>query len=113
MNYLGINHLLAKSFANTFSHSAGCLFILLIVAFAVEKRVSFNRSHVGVFLFLVLLLYLLPWVHQCTLRLHPCMLSCPTLCDHMDCSPPCSTVHEIFQAKILKWIVISSSTGSS
>ena len=51
MNYLGINHLLAKSFANILSHSAGCLFILLTVAFAVQKSVSFNRSHVGFFFF--------------------------------------------------------------
>ena len=28
--------------------------------------------------------------------------SCPTLCDPMDCSPPGSSVHEIFQASILE-----------
>ena len=39
--------------------------------------------------------------------------SCPTLCDPMDCSPPCSSVHEILQARILEWIAISSSRGSS
>ena len=39
--------------------------------------------------------------------------SCPTLCDAMDCSPPGSTVHEIFQAKILEWAAISPSRGSS
>ena len=27
--------------------------------------------------------------------------SCPTLCDHMDCSPPGSSVHGIFQARTL------------
>ena len=61
MNYLGINYLLSKSFANIFSHSAGCLLILLIVVFAVQKLVSFNRSHVG-FLFVCLFSFLLPWV---------------------------------------------------
>ena len=30
--------------------------------------------------------------------------SCPTLCDPMDCSPPGSSVHWIFQARILEWI---------
>ena len=35
--------------------------------------------------------------------------SCPTLCDHMDCSPPGSSVHGILQARILEWAVISSS----
>ena len=29
--------------------------------------------------------------------------SCPTLCDPMDCSPPGSSVHGIFQARILGW----------
>ena len=31
----------------------------------------------------------------------------------MDCNPPGSSVHEIVQARILEWIVISSSGGSS
>ena len=29
----------------------------------------------------------------------------------MDCSPPGSSVHEIFQAKILEWVAISFSRG--
>ena len=39
--------------------------------------------------------------------------SCPTLFDPMDCSPPGSSVHVIFQARILEWVAISSSRGSS
>ena len=39
--------------------------------------------------------------------------SCPTLCDPMDCSLPGSSVHGIFQARILKWVSISFSRGSS
>ena len=39
--------------------------------------------------------------------------SCPTLCDPIDCSPPTSTVHGIFQARILEWIASSFSRGSS
>ena len=35
--------------------------------------------------------------------------SCPTLCDPKDCSPPGSSVHEIFQAKVLEWVAISFS----
>ena len=38
---------------------------------------------------------------------------CPTLCDPMDCSLPRSSVHGIFQAKVLEWIAISFSSGSS
>ena len=36
-----------------------------------------------------------------------------TLCDPMDCSPPGSSVHEIFQARILEWVAIFYSRGSS
>ena len=39
--------------------------------------------------------------------------SCPTLCDPMDCSLPDSSVHGIFQARILEWVAISFSRGSS
>ena len=42
-----------------------------------------------------------------------CKLSCLTLSDRMDCSPPGSSVHGIFQARILEWVTISSSRGSS
>ena len=38
---------------------------------------------------------------------------CPTLCDTMDCSPPGSSVHGILQARILEWVAISFSRGSS
>ena len=40
-------------------------------------------------------------------------LSCPALCGPMDCSPPSSSVHGIIPAKILEWVVISSSKRSS
>ena len=46
------------------------------------------------------------WVREVT-------QSCPTLCDPMDCSPPGSLVHGIFQAWILEWVAISFSRGSS
>ena len=39
--------------------------------------------------------------------------SCLTLCDPMDCSPPGSSVHGILQARILEWVAISFSRGSS
>ena len=39
--------------------------------------------------------------------------SCPTLCDRMDCSLPGSSVHGIFQARVLEWVAISFSRESS
>ena len=38
---------------------------------------------------------------------------CQTLCNPVDYSPPESSVHGIFQARILKWVVIPFSRGSS
>ena len=35
---------------------------------------------------------------------------CPTLLDPMDCSLPGSSVHGIFQAKVLEWVAIAFST---
>ena len=35
--------------------------------------------------------------------------SCPTLSDAMDCSPPGSSVHGIFQARVLDWGAIAFS----
>ena len=35
--------------------------------------------------------------------------SCPTLSDPMDCSPPGSSVHGIFQARVLEWDAIAFS----
>ena len=34
---------------------------------------------------------------------------CPTLCDPMDCSPPGSSAHGIFQARVLEWGAIAFS----
>ena len=35
------------------------------------------------------------------------------ICNPMDCSPPASSFHGIFQAKVLEWVAISFSRGSS
>ena len=39
--------------------------------------------------------------------------SCLTLCDPMDYSPPGSSVHGILQARVLEWVAMLSSRGSS
>ena len=36
---------------------------------------------------------------------------CPTLSDPMDCSPPGSSIHGIFQARVLEWGAIAFSKG--
>ena len=62
-----------------------------------------------------------PQLHFCPYPLHPvpacccCLASklCPTLCNAVDCSLPGSSVHGIFQARILEWVAISFSMGIS
>ena len=49
---LEINPLSVASFANIFSHSQGCLFILFMVSFAVQKLLSFIRYHLFIFVFI-------------------------------------------------------------
>ena len=39
--------------------------------------------------------------------------SCPTLFESMDCSLPGSSVDGILQARILEWVAVPSSRGSS
>ena len=45
LNILEINPLLVASFANIFSHSADCLFVLFMISFTVKKAYKFNWSH--------------------------------------------------------------------
>ena len=52
----------------------------------------------------------LPLSHICACSVAQ---SCLTLCNLTDCSPAGSPVHEIFQARILEWVAISYSRGSS
>ena len=49
--------------------------------------------------------------HSCLVKMLAAQL-CPTLCDPMDCSPPGSSVHLIFQASKWEWLAISFSRGS-
>ena len=49
------------------------------------------------------------WSHAVVVQL----LSHVWLCNTMDCSPPGSSVHGILQARILEWVALPSSMGSS
>ena len=61
--------------------------------------------------------YWVVFIQSWIAKLIPCVcilkdcLSCPTLCNPTDCSPPGSSVYGIFQARILEWVAISSSPG--
>ena len=51
--------------------------------------------------------FICPCVHAKSLQ------SCLTLCDPVNCSLPGSSVHRILQARILEWVAVPSSRGSS
>ena len=53
-------------------------------------------------------------VYECVcMCVYKSLQSCPTLFDPLDCSPPGSSVHGILQARILEWVAMPSSKGSS
>ena len=61
-------------------------------------------------------LQIMRFLDACTQPLCVCVLvarSCPSPCDPMGCSPLGSSVCGIFQARILEWVAISFSRGSS
>ena len=49
----------------------------------------------------------------CACMLSQSLQSCLTLCHPTDCSPPGSSVHGILQTRILEWVAMTSSRGSS
>ena len=51
----------------------------------------------------------LTWACVCAQLLQSCLI----LCNPMDCSPPGSSVYGISQARILEWVAMPSSRGSS
>ena len=53
------------------------------------------------------------WATRSEVKWSEVAQSCPTLCNTMDCSPLGSSVHGISQARILEWVAISFSRGSS
>ena len=52
-------------------------------------------------------------VYKCNVARMLSLQLCPTLCDPMDYSPPGSSVHGIVQARMLEWVAMTSSRGSS
>ena len=59
-------------------------------------------------------LRLLDSILYCIYLFNVCLVthSCLTLCDPLDCSPRGSSVHGIFQARILKWVEYWNSLGN-
>ena len=91
----------------------------------VNEYIFYNSNYIAklvLFIFPLLLLILqlacseqtCHWEPENLVRVRAKSLQfCSTLCDPMDYSPPSSTVHSIFQTRILKWAAIPFSRGSS
>ena len=54
LHILGNNPLSVASFANIFSHSEDCLFVLFMVSFTVQKLLSLIRFHLFIFVFILI-----------------------------------------------------------
>ena len=85
----------------------------MVLGFSEEQELFRKKEREPFLGLLLLLVYSLSAVDKAILKRKPCAQPCLTLCDPMDCSPPSSSVHGIFQARILEWVAISSSRGSS
>ena len=79
----------------------GCLW-----SYWIRKQLCYSRRRP--------LFLLVWWVVWASMTLHAKSLRlCLTLGDPMDCSPPGSSVRGILQARILEWVAMPSSRGSS
>ena len=83
--------------------SSLCLFVWPLVTHSGHKML-FVKWLMG-------MLFKSTWVNACV---EPTLIAqlYLTLWDPVDCSPPCSSVHGILQARILEWVAISSSRAS-
>ena len=75
----------------------------------------FNTTKKSFYFFFLLVYSHLILIYTLSVCVHLCLVakSCPTLWDATNCSLPVSSVHVILQARILEWVVISFSRGSS
>ena len=86
-------------------------YFLSFTTFLKEKSHLSFSFHQNKCFFLLVWIYRNNGVNECT---HAKSLqSYPTLCNPLDCSPPGSSVHGILQARILEWVAMLSSRGSS
>ena len=85
--------------------------VLLCFSFSAWFWNLFILLHVSLVHFFLLMSSIPLYVYVVVLFVHA--QSCPTLCDLLDWSPKASFVHGILQARILEWVAISYSRGSS
>ena len=90
-------------FCQTHNSSANYLCLKMILNHIPQKNIVYMSDLLGP----------LPCSQCWCVHAHSVAQSSPTLCNPVDCSPPGSCVHGVFQARILTWVAISFSRGSS
>ena len=91
------------------------LFIALFALLEIKSKLYPSGSQSPISLCLYFFAFI-AWLHQCggvQSAESEVAQSCLTVCDPVGCSLPGSSVHRIFQARVLEWIAISFSRGSS
>ena len=78
-----------------------------------RRLLSFSRRMANVYCNLEVSFHHPAWIWLLQPIWWVCAESCLTLCNPLDFSPSSSSVHWISQARILEWVAISSSRGSS
>jgi len=86
-------------------------FVYIQPRYSVYTSLFCFRLHFSFFLSLIWSSYM--YQEDICLRLSEVTQLCPTLLNPMDCSPPGSSIHGIFQARILELVAISFSRGFS
>ena len=92
-----------------------CTFHLSVLVLAIKSYNQIYIVFVSVFNNSLITFYvsIVDWLCLIEKKESEVTQSCPTLCDTMDCSLPGSSVHGIFQARVLEGVAISFSRGSS
>ena len=89
------------------------VYIEILVIAIISWNVYFGRILLLLFFFLVSKFLLSSkycvWPWESSSAAAKSLQSCPTLCDPIDGSPPGSSIHGIFQAKVLEWGAIAFS----
>ena len=104
---MNLQFILYVSYPNSVTYSISIPPVQGIALDVIVSLVSSNiRKVLSLFLSVVILMFL-----KNTMSMKS--LSCVRLCDPVDCSLPGSSIHGIFQARILEWVAILFSRGSS
>ena len=65
--------------------------------------------YIYIYMYMCVCIYIYIYIYMYICLVSLFAQSCPTLCDPMGCSLPCSSIRGIFQARVLDWIAISFS----